>query len=210
LVSIDLSQIKCVIFDFGFTLSSDYYFKIAPPEFPQWRDIIQEHIFGDSSIAQPWMKGELTSHDIAAMISQYIPLEIPVILSFMEKGCENLKFNPAVWNFAVSQRSACRKTALVTGNMDVFTKVVIPAHHLDSVFDIILNTADYHEIRKELLWPIAFEKLGNGIGYANSLLIEDGITEPKRFRELGGYAYQYSTDALFSEWLQKNWNNVHG
>ncbi len=206
---IDPNQIKCIIFDYGFTLSPDYYFKIAPPEFPQWRDIIQEHIFGDSSITQPWMRGELTSYDIAAIISQYIPLEAPVILSFMKKGCEHLGFNQAVWDFAVSQRNARRKTALVTANMEVFTEVVIPAHQLDSIFDIILNTADYHEIRKELLWPIAFENLGNDIVYANSLLIEDGSVEPKKFRELGGYVYQYSTDTLFSEWLRTNWNNVH-
>jgi hypothetical protein len=37
---LDPRRIKCVIFDFGFTLSPDFYFKIAPPGIPQWHEII--------------------------------------------------------------------------------------------------------------------------------------------------------------------------
>ncbi len=126
----------------------------------------------------------------------------------MEEGCRHLDFNPAVWNFALAQKPAGRKTALVTGNMDVFTKVVVPAHGLDQLFDVILNTADFGEIRKEVLWPMAFERLGGGIGYANSLLIEDGESEPAKFRALGGLAYQYRNDGLFLDWLKTvNWSD---
>jgi FMN phosphatase YigB (HAD superfamily) len=203
---IDPGQIKCIIFDFGFTLSSDYYFKISPPGYPQWHEVIRKYIFGEPSIVIPWMKGELTSLDIAGMLSKHFPLDIPTIAATMEKGCQHLNFNPAVWDFAVAQKSARRRTALVTDNMDVFTKVVVPAHGLDQLFDIILNSSDFHEIGKDVLWPIAFERLGGGIGYANSLLIEDGETEPAMFRALGGYAYQYVNDEKFLDWLTLNWS----
>jgi hypothetical protein len=79
--------------------------------------------------------------------------------------------------------------------------VVVPAHKLDRIFDVIVNSADYHNIRKEALWPIAFEKLGGGIGYPDSLLIEDGETEPEKFRQLGGYAQQYTNDKAFNKWI---------
>jgi hypothetical protein len=197
----DPKQIKCVVFDSGFTLIADYYFKVSPPGIPQWFDIIQRGIFGDSSIVDPWMRGELTILDIAGVLSRHIPLDIPTIAATMEIGCRHLNFNQAVWDFAVAQKAAGRKTALVTGNMDVFTKVVVPAHGLDRLFDVILNTSDFHEIRKEILWPIAFERLGDGIGYANSLLIEDGETQPALFRAQGGYAYQYKNDGMFLDWL---------
>jgi len=195
-------SIKCVVFDFGFTLCKDYYFNITPPDHPDWHTVIQEHIFQEPSIVDPWLKGDLAIEDIARVVSGYIPMSVASIVATMEKGCMQLQFNQAVWDFAVAQKSAGRKTALVTGNMDVFNKVVIPAHRLESLFDIILNTADFHEIRKEFLWPIAFERLGGGIGYANSLLIEDGETEPAKFRELGGLAYQYQNDDLFLDWLE--------
>jgi hypothetical protein len=205
---IDPGQIKCIVFDFGFTLSSDYYFNISPPGCPHWHEVIQKNIFGDLSIIGPWLKGDLTSLDIASVLSKHFLLDIPTIVATMEKGCQQLNFNPAVWNFAVDQKAACRKTALVTCNMDIFTKVVVPAHGLDQLFDIILNTSDFHETRKEALWPIAFERLGGEVRYTNSLLIEDGETEPAKFKALGGWAYQYTTDDKFLEWLDLvHWND---
>jgi hypothetical protein len=198
------ADIKCIVFDFGFTLCPDLYFKVAPPGHPYWRDVIQEHIFDQSSLLEQWMIGNLTIIEIAGIVSRYIPLEIETIVRLMEKGCERLNFNKAVWDFVLAQRDAGRKTALVTANMDVFTKVVVPCHQLDRAFDVIINTFDYKELRKELLWPIAFRQLGNDIHFGNSLLIEDGYTEPAKFRKLGCYSYQYSTDALFVEWLRGN------
>ncbi len=196
------AEIRCIVFDFGFTLSSDLYFKVAPPGYPHWRDVIQKHIFDEPQIAEQWMVGNLTIENMAGIISRYINMDVTSIVETMEQGCEHLTFNQAVWNFALAQRGSGRKTALVTANMDVFTKVVVPCHRLHEVFDVIVNTFDYKELRKERLWPIAFQRLGNDIHYGNSLLIEDGDTEPARFRELGGYAYQYSTDELFVEWLR--------
>lgn len=198
---LDPAAIKCIVFDFGFTLSPDLYFKVIPPNVPHWRDVIQKHVFDEPTIVEPWMAGDLTIVDIARMLSRHVDMDVSSIVETMEKGCERLNFNTAVWNFALSQKNAGRKTALVTANMDVFTKVVVPCHRLHEVFDVILNTFDYRELRKECLWPIAFQALGKDIHYGNSLLIEDGIAAPAKFRELGGYAYQYSTDDLFREWL---------
>ena len=202
------ADIKCIVFDFGFTLSSDLYFNVTPPNIPHWQDVIQKHIFEEQDVVEPWMAGDLNIVDIAGLLSRHMSMDIPSIVEAMEKGCEHLSFNPAVWNFALAQKGAGRKTALVTANMDVFTKVVVPCHQLHQVFDVILNTSDFRELRKERLWPIAFQCLGNNIHYGNSLLIEDGLAEPAKFRKLGGYACQYSTDELFLEWLHSiGWND---
>ncbi len=155
------------------------------------------------------MRGELSLTDIAQVVSDYIDMDVPSIIAMMEKGCTGLVFNPAVWDFAVAQKSRGRKIALVTDNMDIFTRVVVPAHQLDRVFDSIVNSSDVHEIDKQFLWPVAFRQLGNGIGYSNSLLIEDGATEPAKFRSLGGTAYQYSNDTAFLEWLDSvHWGDL--
>lgn len=198
--SIDPRRIQSVVFDYGFTLSPDFYFKISPPEIKNWHEVIQERVFRDPSIMTPWMKGELFSRDVAAIIARYIPLDPEIILSTMEKGCTELAFNPSVWLFALKQKLAGRKIALVTDNMDVFTKVVVPAHKLNRIFDAIVNSADVHEIDKELLWPIAFERMGDGSGYANSLLIDDDETNVKKFHRLGGHAHRFTNDKTFSKW----------
>ncbi len=200
-MKVDWLSIRCVVFDFGFTLSSDLYFTEIPPNYPLWRDVIQSVIFADSALVNAWMAGELTLADIAALLTRHFDLPLPVIVETMERGCTHMKFNPAVWELACAQRAQGRKTALVTDNMDVFTQVVVPAHGLQDVFDVIVNSADYHEIRKDVLWHLAFDLLGEGIGYSNSLLIEDGAQEPALFRANGGCAYQYQNDELLREWL---------
>lgn len=198
---VELSHIRCVVFDFGLTLSSDRYFTEAPPGYPQWNSVIQQHIFEHRCIVNAWMAGELSLADIAQIVARQIDLPIPVIIETMERGCSTMTFNAAVWEFATAQRAAGRKTALVTANMDVFTNVVVPAHELDQIFDVIVNSADYHELRKELLWERAFALLGNDIHYGNSLLIEDSEKEVTLFRARNGLAVHYQDDERFREWL---------
>ena len=65
-----------------------------------------------------------------------------------------------------------------------------------------MNSADVGTYDKTLLWPMAFQSVGNGISYPNSLLIEDGEGNPAEFRKRGGIAYPYLGDAEFGEWLQ--------
>ena len=197
-------SIKCIVFDFGFTLSSDLYFKVAPPECPEWHDIIQEQVFANRHVCRMWMTNALGLRDIAAIVSDQANMDISAVLKTMELGCRDLDFNEAVLNFALAQRSQGRRTAIVTANMDVFSDVVVPAHRLDEKFDVIINSSDYGEFDKRVLWPIAFKALGDDIHYGNSLLIEDGSKEPELFRGCGGFAYEYTNDESFLRWLNED------
>jgi len=200
--SVNPTDITCIVFDFGFTLSPDLYFKVPPPGCPNWQKLIQQHIFSNDELIDNWMRASITIRDIAEELAPIVGMEVPEIVEFMELGCQHLDFNEAVLNFAISQRELGRKTAIVTGNMDVFTKIVVPCHHLADKFDVIINSFDYREIDKSVLWAKAFERLGDGIGYGRSLLIEDGEKNVMKFRKHGGYAYQYTNDKQFLTWLQ--------
>ena len=150
------------------------------------------------------MTNVLSLRDIAAIVSDHANMDISAVLETMELGCKDLDFNEAVLNFALTQRSLGRRTAIVTANMDVFSDVVVPAHGLDEKFDVIINSSDYGEIDKRVLWPIAFKALGDDIHYGNSLLIEDGSKEPELFRGCGGFAYEYTNDESFLRWLNED------
>lgn len=199
--SIHPTDITCIVFDFGFTLSSDLYFKVAPPECPNWHEFVQQRIFSNPALVDRWMAGAVSLYAIAEELAPIVRMQVSDIVAFLELGCQNMNFNEAVWRFAIRQRAAGRKTAIVTVNMDVFTKFVVPFHHLNDKFDIIINSFDYQEIDKTVLWAKAFEALGHGIGYSHSLLVEDGPKNVRRFRENGGYAYQYENDEKFLKWL---------
>jgi FMN phosphatase YigB (HAD superfamily) len=193
-------HIQCVVFDFADTLCSDHYFT---PLGEEHEKAISKLIFGENSSrwADPWMVGKVTAKEIAVYLAGHLPLSASAILDDLHEGCRSLRFNPAVWELALDQRRRGRKAALVTGNMEVFTEIVVPTHHLDQVFDTIVNSSDYGEGRKEVLWPIAFAQLGPVYTYANSLLIEDSMGNVERFRALGGAAHHYTSDRELMRWL---------
>lgn len=198
---LDPDRINTVIFDFAGTLCSERYFR---PLGPAALDAIAQLVFGDNAKtwAEPWMRGDLASRDVADYLSQHLPFSADVVLTALREGCSRMTFNVAVHDFACRQRQAGRRTALVTANMDVFTETVVPAHDLDGLFDIVLNTADYGTLDKGVLWRAAFDAFGQGHDYASALLIEDRPERVADFRSLGGHAYRYEDDVAFEAWLR--------
>lgn len=194
-------DIKCIIFDFADTLYSGSYFNIFPCGCENWRQLFNTYIFDKDVIELKAMNGELTTEDIAAIVSGHVGLGFEEVLQLAEDGCGNLEFNSAVLKFAIEQKIKGTATSLVTINMDVFTKVVVPAHGLSDIFDVIVNSFDHKEMKKEILLDIAFDQLGAGITFSNSLLIDDIADNVKLFEERGGYAYQYKDDKSFTKWL---------
>jgi len=199
----DLRHIKCVVFDYGFTLSSGYYFNLSPPGVADWEKRLQRVIFRgkDDTVTGPWMRGEISLADIADLMAQEVGLGVEEILGYLRRGCTDLGFNEAVYAFARRVQSSSLRSALVTVNMDVFTDVVVPSHSLDDLFDVIVNSADVGSCDKTVLWPMAFDALGCGVSYRDSLLIEDGEKNPAAFRKQGGVAHQYLGEEAFCDWL---------
>ncbi len=199
---INPAQIESVIFDFAGTLCCGRYFE---PLGQKSLDAIGPLVFGHNSTrwADPWMRGDLTSQDIAAYLSKHLAESEGAILAALRQGCSSMTFNPAVHGFALQQRNAGRKTALVTGNMDIFTEVVVPAHGLDSIFDLVLNTSDHRTLDKRVLWRKALERFGPEFSFSSAILIEDSPAAVSRFKSLGGHAYRYEDDHAFQAWLKE-------
>jgi FMN phosphatase YigB (HAD superfamily) len=199
-------RVQCIVCDFAFTLCSDLYFKELGSE---WVDLITKILFCKPCplITKKWGSGECSSKEIAQFLSTRLPFSSCEILDALYRGCATLTLNPGVRDFVLQERDKGKKLALVTINMDVFTEIVVQSHRLDTIFDVIVNSADYsYKGQKEMLWNKAFELLGPDYHYSNSFLIEDGQDCPKRFRELGGQAYQYTDDCTFEEWLKTSVN----
>jgi FMN phosphatase YigB (HAD superfamily) len=191
----------CIVFDYANTLSSDLYFQTCPEGFPAWRALFEKHVFSDPRILSDWCKGVLKKHDIARLISPHAGMPVATVLAEMNNSCKELHFNPAVWQLAEAQQIGGHKTVLVTINIDVFSDFIVPFYQLDGLFDVIVNSSDYGTDNKLVLWHIAFEQLGDGITYDNSLLIDDSPKWTTAFANKGGNAFLYRNDAEFEEWL---------
>ena len=79
--------------------------------------------------------------------------------------------------------------------------MVVPAHRLDTIFDVIVNSATRQDTDKRRLWEHAFRELGSRFGFKNSLLIDNSETCIEWFRESGGTAYQYTDENHLATWL---------
>ena len=169
-----MTMIDAVIFDYGFTMSSEFYFNIPHPRIPQWRELILESVFSDECVTGDWMKGRIGLRDIAGIPQERTGEDLESILVCLRDGCRNLRENHAVVKYARNLREHAIAIGLVTVNFDVFNDVIVPEHQYGELFDVILNSCDYGETDKRDLWPMAFSKLGGHIRYSNSLLIEDG------------------------------------
>lgn len=187
-------RIQGVIFDYGFTLSSELYFNVAPEGIEGWRTAIQREVFDRPEVVRAWMVGEIGLTEIAGIVSETVDVERGEVLDHLRQGCECLSENQAVKDLAVRLKEAGIPIGLVTANFDVFNTVVVPAHGYDQLFDVIVNSCDYGTVDKRLLWPVAFAEMGNAIGYHNTLLIEDGERELNMYREMGGQAIEYRED----------------
>lgn len=194
-----MNSIHCIIFDFANTLSHTPYFWPLGSEF---ETVVTQAIFtGENKTrwASPWCCGTVSSADIAEYLSGLTGITPERILSALDEGCAHLQLNPAIWRFAQAQRAQGRRTVLATVNMDVFTRVVAPAHGFDRVFDVVVNSADYGTEDKNALCEIAFGQLDD-CTFENSLIIDDMHKYLDAFRARGGMAYRYTTDEAFAGW----------
>jgi len=194
-------NIRAIVIDFGFTLSSDYYFRELGS---QHTERITELVFSrDSEIGRRWMSGLVTSEDVSEFLSDHLDTSAEEIYSALVRGCSRMSFNQAVRDFAKNQKSEGKKLALVTVNADIFRRVIVPSHGLEEEFDTIVSSSNFRAEHpsKQPLWDATFDNLGPEFGYANSLLIEDTRREVELFRKLGGTAYRYRNDSDFDNWI---------
>ena len=131
-------DIRAMIIDFGFRLSSDYYFRELGL---QYTDRIAQFVFSrDSEIGRRWMGGLISSHEVSKRLFDCLGLSADEIHSALARGCSRMSFNQSVWNFARIQRVEGRKLAVVTGNADIFREVIVPSRGLDREFASIVNS----------------------------------------------------------------------
>jgi len=192
-------QIDALIFDYAGTISSARYFRKPCPGVPDWDGLVQELVFGDPDYCDAWMRGEITLVEVACRIADGCGGDWEAVLDCLAAGCAEMPEQASVIGLARALKARGVPIGLVTINMDVFTEVVVPRHGYDRLFDVIVNSADHGTIDKTQLWPRAFAALGAGVGYANSLLIDDSEHQVLSFRAKGGSAIRYLDEGSIAQ-----------
>ena len=193
-------MIECVIFDFGNTLADEQWMMQSPPDLPTWELAYRHGVWNrPKEWGDPWSRGELTAYDVAERMHNVLGISTSRAYQIMLGNSRKLRFYPNVMSFVRTRRQQGLKQAIVTINADIFSDVVVPHYRLDMQFDVIINSCDYGSLDKVELSKHVFAHYGGGIGFHNTLLIDNSKTHLERFTEHGGKTYLFTNDTQFQE-----------
>jgi FMN phosphatase YigB (HAD superfamily) len=199
-----MSTISAVFFDFDGVLCTDRFYTTLLPEYPQVVRWIGNNIFGGEKYCDAWMRGEFTWWEINKLIAAATGIDCELLDERLEESVRLMQINTTLIQFADRLKQNGVKTALVTGNMDIFNEITVPEKGLDKVFPLILNSWDYKLMKQDeegRIFDIAREKLGLP-DFKDILLIDDSPIYCAIFKAKGGQVYQYSNEADFLKWVK--------
>lgn len=195
---------QTILFDFdGVLCKGRFYEKTLLPDYPEIYDWIQINVFGDKDLVQDWMRNRVTSDDINKLVTKNTGIEDEFLNKMYEESIRRMELEKEVINVAESLKLSGKKIGIVTDNMDVFTKITIPNHRLDTLFDIIINSADHGLLKKDengKLFVIALTALERKI--ENSLMIDDSESTIELYKQKGGQGFMYKNPAELKSFLR--------
>ncbi len=185
---------KTVLFDFDGVLCKDrFYEKTLLPNNANVYDWIQSNIFANKPLVQRWMKGLIDSMHINRLIVENNNIDLESLNDLYQQSVQLMKLDNFILDFARLLKLENKKVGIVTDNMHIFTKIIVPNNKLDHIFQIIINSADYGLLKQEengRLFDIALGALGADI--KDALLIDDSEATVKLFKDKGGLGVVYN------------------
>lgn len=195
---------QTVLFDFdGVLCKGRFYEKTLLPNHSEIYSWIQRNIFGNEEIVRNWMRNRVDSAEINELIAKNTGIERKLLNELYEESIRRMELEKEVIDLAKSLKLSGKKIGIATDNMDVFTRITIPNHQLDKLFDVIINSADHGFLKKDengKLFDIALTVLDEKI--ENSLMIDDSESTIKLFKKKGGQGFAYKNPAELKSFLR--------
>lgn len=195
---------QAVLFDFdGVLCKGRFYEKTLLPNHSGIYNWIQTNIFGNKEMVRDWMRNRVNSTEINELIAKNTEIERKLLDELYEESIRRMELEKEVIDLAESLKLSGKKIGIVTDNMDVFTKITIPNHRLDTLFDIIINSADHGLLKKDengKLFDIALTALERKI--ENSLMIDDSESTIELYKQKGGQGFVYKNSTELKSFLR--------
>lgn len=184
---------QVILFDFdGVLCRGKFYEKTLLPDYAQVYDWIQNNIFGAGSkeLVKSWMRNQIDTVSINRLISENTGIEFGKLSGLFKESVRQMELEKEILELARDVKLAGKKIAIVTDNMQVFSQITVPHNKLDSLFEVIINSADHGCLKKDLngeLFDVALAALKTES--KNCFLIDDSATNIEKFRKKGGQGH---------------------
>jgi|SRR3989344_1504121 len=195
---------QSVLFDFDGVLCKErFYEKTLLPDYGEEYNWIQKNIFGNKKLIHEWMRNKVDSDEINGLISKNSDIGFEKLNELYKESIRRMELEKDIIDLVKLLKQSGTKIGVATDNMDVFTKITIPCHRLDTLFDVIINSADYGWLKKDdngKLFDIALAVLGEKI--ENSLMVDDSEQIIELYEQKGGHGFVYRDVAELKSFLQ--------
>lgn len=151
------------------------------------RQAIQTTVFNpDSAHLSGWMRGSQSSEGICELLAQPTGLTKEGVLRELQVSCENFVLADALGSLLKNLRQKFT-LILVTDNMDCFIRFVVPALHLEEVFDEIYSSSEHGLLKTDQAGKI-FKDIANKheSSLQDAFLVDDSVETGECFAKLGG------------------------
>jgi len=184
---------RAILFDFdGVLCKGRFYRETLLTNYREVYDWIQINIFSDKELIQRWMRNQIDSPEINKLIAKNTGIKYEVLGGLYQESVRKMELDKEVKELAKLLKISGKKIGIVTDNMDVFTNITISNHQLDTLFDVIVNSADHGLLKKDdngKLFDLALDSLGESI--ENSLMIDDSESNIELYKQKGGRGFVY-------------------
>ncbi|MBI4458053.1 HAD family hydrolase [Candidatus Uhrbacteria bacterium] len=171
---------------------------------PEIYQKIQSLLFGaDRGRVRQWMLGELSSEEICDLLAPQLSVPAESLMDALAESCKNMRLHDDAIPLLRDLRKTAR-LALVTDNMDCFSRFTIAALRLDEFFDRIVNSSDVRRLKTDQRGR-TFADLADefGVPMSNAFLVDDSRKTCDLFDELGGRAFRVDAHRNAGECLRE-------
>ncbi len=198
---------KPILFiDFDGTLCHDRFWRsLDASSFEK----IQNFLFGTNTLmVTEWMRGIYSSEEINQHISKELHIPFEKVWEIFVADCKNMNIPVDVLN-RIKNLKLNYYTVLITDNMDCFTRFTVPAHSLNSYFDLIINSFDNKKFKSDNEGEI-FLQVANELGakIEESVLMDNSKDAYHTFSKLGGITRFVTLKKPLAFWLENLENEL--
>jgi len=169
-----MKKIKAIIFDFDGVLCNDYFYQTLKNKKPLLYEQVNSVFKNDKNLIKNWMRGKIDSLEFNKVLAERFDEEQNFLQTELEIGIKEMQLNKYLLNFASNIQKEGIKTAVLTDNMDVFQKVMVPTNKLNDYFDEIFSSFDHKRLKLDeggKMVKYLIKKLG--VNFDDLLVIDD-------------------------------------
>lgn len=183
---------QVLLWDLGDTLVDERWMRRPPPGCPGWEEAWTEVM---ARHADAWNVGRIGADVVWTALADHTGLAVAEVRTHAERCCRSLAFHETACSVARQRRLP---QALVTVNPDIVPELVVPAHGLGDVFDVIVASCTEGTDDKSALCDIALDRLGHSGDRGHALLIDNRHDLVQAWEAAGGLGYHFHDDRTFA------------